>query len=143
MPHHRNMVRSLCRIDASEGGGIARSMMTVRLSPRAGAAAALRQRLRDELSSLARAPGITGAHLLHTKAPAHSMTQEQRIRGGADAAADWIVLVGGYDREALEAMANGKLAAATDGAESGMISAMYDLSHAVRRDDFHGRIGQP
>ena len=143
MPHHRNMVRSLCRVDASEGGGIARSMITVRLSPRTGAATALRQRLRDELSSLARTPGITGAHLLRTEAPAHSMTQEQRIRGGADAAADWIVLVVGYDRQALGAIANGKLSAATDGAKSGMLSAMYDLSHVVRRDEFHGRIGQP
>ena len=72
------------------------------------------------------------------------MTLEQRIRGGADAAADWIVLVGGYDREALAAMANGaSLPPPPIGRESGMVSAMYDLSHAVRRDDFHRRIGQP
>ena len=33
MPHHRNMVRSQCRIVASYGGGIAGSLLTVRLSP--------------------------------------------------------------------------------------------------------------
>ena len=33
MPHHRNMVRSLCHIEESFGGGVARSMATIRLSP--------------------------------------------------------------------------------------------------------------
>ena len=33
--------------------------------------------------------------------PAAGTTQEQKIRGGADAIADWIVLVNGYDAQAL------------------------------------------
>ena len=37
MPHHRNMVRSLCAIALTSGGGVARSMLTVRLSPRRAA----------------------------------------------------------------------------------------------------------
>ena len=33
MPHHRNMVRSQCRVIASHGGGIGGAMLTLRLSP--------------------------------------------------------------------------------------------------------------
>src|SRR6185436_21093133 len=33
MPHHRNMVRSLCRVRASFGGGLARAVATIRFSP--------------------------------------------------------------------------------------------------------------
>ena len=34
MPHHLNMVRSQCRVEASFGGGVATSLATIRLSPK-------------------------------------------------------------------------------------------------------------
>jgi len=101
MPHHRNMVRSQCRTVATFGGGIARSMLTVRLAPAVGRADQLRAYLTAWLRQLPQRPGITGAHLLQTETPAAALTKEQKIRGG-DAVADWIALVSGYEMHALE-----------------------------------------
>ncbi len=90
MPHHRNMVRSLCALRAGWGGGLPQALATVRFSPRAGA-----------LPKLPRRKGLTGAHLLESQPMAGApQTAEQNIRGG-DGAADWVLLVGGYDVEAV------------------------------------------
>jgi hypothetical protein len=95
MPHHRNMVRSQCRVVESFGAGVSGFALTMRFSSP------------DEMKSittllheLPTRPGIAGAHLLHTQTPQAAQTTEQKIRGG-DAVADWIVLLTGYDREAL------------------------------------------
>jgi hypothetical protein len=94
MPHHRNMVRSQCRIVESCGGGVGGFTMTVCLSPQHGQHDALRKHLRNTLREVATLPGITGAHLLETDTPKADLTEEQKIRGG-DAVADWIVLLAG------------------------------------------------
>lgn len=109
MPHHLGMVRSQCRIVASFGGGIAGALATIRLSPHAGRAAKLQAYLLDTLGALASKPGLTGAHLLLTDTPrTSSPTTEQQIRG-KDGAADWIVLLSGYDSDAVEAVIAGQL----------------------------------
>jgi hypothetical protein len=52
---------------------------------------------------LASKPGLTGGHLLITDTPKTSApTTEQQIRGSDGAAADWIVLLSGYDPEVLQ-----------------------------------------
>lgn len=84
MPHHRNMVRSLCVLREGYGGGIPTVMATVRLSGRI---------------ELPRGKGLTSAHLLESQ-PMPAQTTEQKIRGG-DASADWVLLIGGYDVEAV------------------------------------------
>jgi hypothetical protein len=102
MPHHLNMVRSQCRIAASFGGGIAAALATIRLSPAAGRENDLKTALTGMLRDLPAAPGVTGAHLLLTETPGTTApTTEQKIRG-ADRAADWIVLLSGYDPDAIE-----------------------------------------
>lgn len=102
MPHHLSMVRSQCRVVASFGGGVATSLATIRLSPDAGREKDLRTVLVEILSELPSKPGLTGAHLLLTDTPkASSPTTEQQIRG-ADRAADWIVLLSGYDPDAVQ-----------------------------------------
>jgi hypothetical protein len=89
MPHHRNMVRSLCEVRAGWGGGLPPVLATIRLSPG------------SELRDLPRNERLTGAHLLVSVPMAGvPQTAEQKIRGG-DATADRVLLVGGYDREAL------------------------------------------
>jgi hypothetical protein len=99
MPHHLNMVRSQCRVEASFGGGVATSLATIRLSPQEGKQALLKSELVEGLREMAAKPGLTGGHLLITDAPkTSSPTTEQQIRG-ADGAADWIVLLSGYDPE--------------------------------------------
>lgn len=102
MPHHLGMVRSQCRIVGSFGGGVAASLATIRLSPQTGRDAELQAHVSNTLGALAQKPGLTGAHLLHTDTPRTSApTAEQRIRGN-DGAADWIVLLSGYDADAIE-----------------------------------------
>jgi len=91
MPHHRNMVRSLCVLRAGWGGGLPQALASVRFSP--GGAALLQ---------LPRGKGLTGAHLLESQPMAGApQTTEQQIRGG-DASADWVLLIGGYDLEAIK-----------------------------------------
>jgi hypothetical protein len=104
MPHHLNMVRSQCRVEASFGGGVATSLATIRLSSQSGKEAPLYAALGQRLQELASKPGLTGAHLLITDTPkTSSPTTEQRIRG-SDGAADWIILLSGYDPEVLQNM---------------------------------------
>src|ERR1700742_397262 len=66
MPHHLNMVRSQCRIEASFGGGVATSLATIRLSPQAGRETGLQGMLSETLREWAGKPGLTGGHLLIT-----------------------------------------------------------------------------
>ena len=134
MPLHRNMVRSLCAVELTCGGGVAKTLLTVRLAPRAGEELALLDRLRDVLRKLPLLPGIVAAHLLRTQPsmPRTAPTTEQKIRGG-DATADWILLVAGYDSAALVELASAQFAAkelAALGAEPEPISDIYDLRYA-------------
>ena len=133
MPHHRNMVRSQCRVAASVGAGIARGMVTLRLSPRAGEGTRLRDFLVEQAGRIAARAGTTAAHLLHTEAPDIALTTEQRIRGGRDPSADWIFLAGGYDPAALQALRAEALSDAElsrHGAADGIEAGAYVLSHA-------------
>ncbi len=88
MPQHRNMVRSLCLVREGHGGGIPNVMATVRLAGRI---------------ELPRGKGLTSAHLLESQ-PMPAQTTEQKIRG-EDGTADWVLLVGGYDAQAVTAAA--------------------------------------
>lgn len=91
MPQHRNMVRSLCEVRATSGGGVPQTLATIRFS------------LTSNLPKLPQRQGLTGAHLLQSVPMAATpRTTEQKIRGG-DAAADWVLLIGGYDSEAVKA----------------------------------------
>jgi hypothetical protein len=138
MPHHRNMVRSQCQVLESHGRGLAGEMLTVRLSPQPQDADALRDHLHRVLGSLPQRAGITGAHLLLTQTPAAAPTTEQRIRGGADGVADWILLANGYDAQALRQLADAELgeqALAAAGARPGQTSALYRLAHTMTPSD--------
>src|SRR5205085_9545076 len=101
MPHHRNMVRSQCRVLESSGAGVARYTLTLRFAPTAGADERLRAYVRERAGDAAARAGTTAVHLLRTEPPAIGPTTEQRIRGGLDRAASWILLAAGYDIEAL------------------------------------------
>lgn len=92
MPHHRNMVRSLCRVRASYGAGVPQTLATVRF---AGSKLST-----EAVAHLPRRKGLTNAHLLKAQPMPAAPTLEQKIRGG-DAQADSIVLIGGYDGEAV------------------------------------------
>jgi hypothetical protein len=138
MPHHLGMVRSQCRIAASFGAGVAASLATIRLSPRPGQEQALRTTLTEALERLPTQPGLTGAHLLITETPQTAApTAEQRIRG-ADAAADWVVLISGYESDAVELALETVLSAATLknlGAQEPVTSGRYGLAFAMTPGD--------
>ena len=90
MPHHRNMVRSLCHVRSRFGHGIGQALATIRseISERA-------------LSALAARKGVTSACRLESESMAGlPQTTEQKIRGG-DAEAGWVALIGGYDADAV------------------------------------------
>jgi hypothetical protein len=138
MPRHGNMVRSQCHVLESHGGGLAAAMLTIRLSPQPGQADALRAHLRSVLSQLPQRAGVTAAHLLQTQTPPAATTTEQQIRGGADGVADWIVLVSGYEAQALLGLAANELSASAldeSGAVPGQISALYRLCYSMTPDD--------
>lgn len=138
MPLHANMVRSQCHVLASHGGGLADAMMTLRLSPAPEHSHALREHLQAVLRELPQRAGVTGAHLLHTQTPHAAMTTEQKIRGGADGVADWIVLVCGYDAQALQDRLSDALSSVVlerAGAMPGQLSAQYRLRCAMTPED--------
>jgi len=131
MPHHRDMVRSQCRVLASRGGGVARHALTVRLSPAPDGDEALRAFCRTTIDTLAMRPGLTGAHLLQHETPAMQATTEQKIRGNADRWADWVLVVCGYDRRALEAASDtdlGDAALLRHGAATSPVRGLYALA---------------
>ncbi len=104
MPHHQGMVRSQCRVLGSQGSGIGGFALTLRLSPLQGRDQALRAHLDEMARAFVRRPGGVACHLLRTETPRAAQTLEQRIRGGVDAAADWIVVMSGYDADMMLAL---------------------------------------
>ncbi|HWK97011.1 MAG TPA: hypothetical protein VNR39_16470 [Pseudolabrys sp.] len=138
MPHHLGMVRSQCRVAASFGGGVGSALATVRLSPRAGGAEKLMRWLEGTLADLPSRVGITGAHLLLTATPhTDGPTVEQSIRG-SDKTADWIVLVSGYEPDAVSEVVSRHFAASslTDAGGQGSHSIdRYSLALAMTPQD--------
>jgi hypothetical protein len=116
MPHHRNMVRSLCEVRATWGGGVPQTLATIRFS------------LTSDLPELPQGQGLTGAHLLQSVPMAATpQTAEQKIRGG-DASADWVLLIGGYD--------SGAVKAAVAALPSGMTALFYRPAFSLTPRDF-------
>jgi hypothetical protein len=144
MPKHSNMVRSQCRVLLSYGGGVAGSMLTIRLSPAPGRDDALRSDLRQRLQGLPARAGVTAAHLLQTQTPPAASTTEQKIRGGADRVADWVVLASGYDSQALLDLAANELSPVSlteAGALPAQTSGLYRLSYTMTPDDLRSQEG--
>jgi hypothetical protein len=134
MPRHRSMVRSQCRVLESHGGGVAGALLTIRLSPAGGQSDLLRVNLRHRLQALPTRAGLTAAHLLHTQTPPTASTTEQKIRGGADRVADWVVLVSGYEKAVLQELAGNELGPASllsDGAAEDQTVGLYRLSYTM------------
>jgi len=138
MPHHRNMVRSQCIVLESNGGGVAASGVTVRLSPAAQRGDELRAFLKSLICNLSTMPGLVGAHLLKHRTPEIETTLEQKIRGGGDQAADWVFVACGYDVDTVDSLSKNELCAeslAERGAVAGAVSARYELSHSATPGD--------
>lgn len=140
MPHHRNMVRSQCRVLASAGGLLAHQVLTLQLQAEGCDAATLAAEMQALCPMLASLPGLVGVHLLRHEAPAIAPTTEQRIRGLGDAAADWVLLLCGYEAAALgDALAHEALTSAL--ARAGATprrQGHFQLSHSAVAGDVSG-----
>ena len=138
MPHHRNMVRSLCSVRASFGLGLSQALATIRFSPSAGRASVSKWLASDVMPELPRRKGLTGAHLLESQAMAGSpQTTEQEIRG-TDAVADWALLICGYDVEAVKAVVEHELTPAvflSKGALPDPAVALYRIAYCLSSAD--------
>jgi hypothetical protein len=140
MPHHRNMVRSQCRVMETRGSSVAAHALTVRLSPAAGHDDMLRSTLKALIEAIPMRPGLTGVHLLKHERPAIAATKEQKIRGG-DQEADWVFIASGYDFHALQALEASELAPLALvqlGAAPGAVSSLYSLSYSATPMDVSG-----
>ncbi len=134
------MNRTLCTVAASFGHGIGGVLMTMQLSPAAGEAERLKSWLSGEiLPTLAARSGLSGAHLLvGDQQVSQIKTQEKVLRGNPDAIADWIVLVEGYDQNAVEqalAELTGLRGVAANGAKPGWSTGLYRLDFTLGEDE--------
>ena len=140
MPLHRNMVRTQCRVMQSQGAVTARHALTIRCSPADGRAEALQHGLGELAARVSQQPGIVGLHALRHEAPQIAATTEQKIRGNADRAADWVILASGYDRDALGSLAAAELGDASLqalGAAPGAERHLYGLACSATPGDVH------
>jgi hypothetical protein len=137
MPHHRDMVRSQCRLLHSTGSGIGRHALTLRLSPAAGRDAELLSHFSELATAFVSQPGGVAFHVLRTETPHAASTKEQLIRGGKDKAADWVVVAIAYEASALDALqrhSSGK-EIERHGALPGTLAGRYQLAYAASAND--------
>jgi hypothetical protein len=100
--------RTLCKVVASQGLGIGAYLMTARVGLLNGPGSELSAWIRESITRIAQQPGITGAHLLHRDTSVvRPDTKERQARqhAGEDGSSDVVVLIEGYDPEAVAAVA--------------------------------------
>ncbi len=136
MVSYRGMRRGLCEIVARAGHGLGGFGLLLRFGVEAHRQTELCDWLTGQmLPALPAQSGLASATLFRAGLQAES-TVEQRIRGD-DASVDWSLLVTGFDRPSVEALASGALSPSDmerRGA-SGVVSATYQLVHCVGRGD--------
>jgi hypothetical protein len=130
MPSLRNMNRSLCKVVMSAGSGAGCYMQTVRFSPEQGRGDGLVEGLRQAVMAWVCEPCLTGAHLLIADPVlSGTPTREQHLRGGQDHVADWVLLVEGFQQDAVAASRSEWLLQA--GAEPDVTTNLYALQHLL------------
>jgi hypothetical protein len=140
-PHMHNNSRTLCRVAASFGtGGVPAFWTMILVSPTPGREAALRVWLtKDALPKLTLQPGILGAHLLEGEPTTSGQeTVEKRLRADRNEFVDWVILVSGYESDALAAVRMAPLSdagLAERGASSSQLRGIYRLVHCVTKAD--------
>jgi hypothetical protein len=139
MPYHRNMVRSLCRVRATFGGGLAQAAATIRFSPSPRKRGSLLKWLAEEVTPpLPGRKGLSAAYLLESLPTDIPRTAEHAIRG-MDARADCVLIIGGYDVDALKSLVAGELGELeTRGASPGRIEGFYRCAYSLRSKDLRG-----
>jgi hypothetical protein len=142
----KRLNRTPCRIAGSAGAGIGAQMATIRLTPDPAAESRLRHWLASTaLPEIARQPGIVGAHLLEADAVARGPnTREQVLRGQRDEAANWVIVLEGFDRQAVREVPAALLSAeqlSRHGARLDGPAAAYQLVHIASAADVEAASG--
>jgi hypothetical protein len=140
VPHMHNNSRTLCRVSASFGAAVPAFWTMVLVAPGAGGAEQLRSWLaRDALPGLLDQPGVLGAHLVEGEHTASGTeTTEKRLRSGDTEFVDWVILVGGYDAEALAMVGSDVLSEGIltgHGAAASRIRGIYRFVHCIAKSD--------
>ena len=137
--YFRDNNRTLCRVITSVGNGISGSVLSLQLAATQGRSDALGEWLSATMPTLVEQHGVISAHYLEGDIAASQLdTEEKRLREGRDAVTDRVVLVGGYDADALLDLRRTLLSPAnlmTHGAEDPQHVAVYQLQHCVTEAD--------
>jgi hypothetical protein len=139
MGYIHNNNRTLCRVVTSIGNGVCADLLTIQLAAAPRRGDELGRWLAATMPGLVERPGVLGAHYLEGDlAASRTETEEKRLRAGSDAIADRVVLVGGYDADALAEVRRTVLAPAAlvaQGAEEAQTAAVYRLLHCITEPD--------
>jgi hypothetical protein len=140
VPHMHNNSRTLCRVSASFGAAVPAFWTMILVSPASGGDVDLRSWLaQSALPELLDRPGVLGAHLVEGERSASGTeTAEKRLRDSATEFVDWVILVGGYDSEALATVGADALSESVltgHGAASSRVRGIYRFVHCIARAD--------
>jgi hypothetical protein len=135
-----NNSRTLCRVSASFGAAVPAFWTMILVSPASGGDVDLRSWLaQSALPELLDRPGVLGAHLVEGERSASGTeTAEKRLRDSATDFVDWVILVGGYDSEALATVGADALSESVltgHGAASSRVRGIYRFVHCIARAD--------
>ena len=133
MPNVVDMNRTLCTVASSSGHGTGGDLLTIQLAVEPDFIDHLRDRLsNDILPKLAKERGLCGAHLLvGDRAASQMKSQEKVLRGTPDAIADWVVMVEGYDAEAVAAAQSDLMPVLSDMGAIDPVPGLYKLDFTL------------
>ncbi len=136
VPLSEGMQKTFCTVASTYGHGIGGYLCVAQFAPRTGEDDRLKGWLsRDVLPKLAGQAGLCGTHLLiGDQAASQTKNKEKELRSGPDAIADWIILVEGYERSAVEGALltlSGPQGLAAHGDDKGLVTGLYSLNFAL------------
>jgi hypothetical protein len=137
----RDTSRTICAVAASIGRGEGAFVEALRLDTLLDPAE-FRERFRSEILVPAlRETGVTGAHLLEGQSlPVAGPSAENRLRGGPDAVASWVVLVEAVGADVVHALRRGALhhtRMADAGTEGDVQRGLYALQYALTKTELN------
>lgn len=109
----------------------------MQLSPADGHDAELLGHFASLAAAFANQPCGVAFHVLRTETPQVANTKEQQIRGGKDAAADWVGVAMAYEASVLDALQRKSLGENIErrGALPGALAGRYQLAYAASAND--------
>lgn len=137
--HFTHTSRTACEVAFTAGCGEGAVIETIRLSSRLPREEFLSRLGGTLLSRVAGEQKIVGVHLLQGQTqPQGDLTEENRLRGGADEAVAWVILVEAVDQATIQTLRAGLLSddqLTRHGADAGMQRGAYALQFALAKPE--------